>query len=259
MFVENFFSFLAGLSEHMAVPKSLTLVYENGLWGTSVSQLEKKFAKKEGYQVTGDVTYDAKDTDFEEALAHVRQASPSIILQASYAQDAVLFIKGYKEKQIDPVAILGMNAGFISPSFIHDLGSDAEYVLSREVWARDLGEKKPLVTAIDDLFKERYGRNMTGNSARTFTAFIVLADAMNRAGSLEPAEIRNALLDTNIEGDRLIMPWDGVRFDPATGQNLLGKGIIVQVQEGHYQTVWPQSLAAKPVAWPMPSWLKRSS
>lgn len=98
---------------------------------------------------------------------------------------------------------------------------------------------------------------MTGNSARAFTGIMVLADALNRASTLEPKEFREALLNTNLPADHLIMPWKGVKFDPKTGQNILGKGIIVQIQAGKYCTVWPWDLATCPVKWPMPAWSQR--
>jgi branched-chain amino acid transport system substrate-binding protein len=91
---------------------------------------------------------------------------------------------------------------------------------------------------------------MSGNSARSFTALMVLADALNRAPGLGSEAIRKGLLQTDLKADDLIMPWDGIRFDPETGQNLLGKGIIVQVQQGRYVTVWPDSLAVRPPIWP---------
>jgi branched-chain amino acid transport system substrate-binding protein len=49
------------------------------------------------------------------------------------------------------------------------------------------------------------------------------------------------------------MPWKGVKFDE-TGQNTLGAGILVQVRDGKYATVWPFDLASKDVVWPMPKW-----
>jgi branched-chain amino acid transport system substrate-binding protein len=52
------------------------------------------------------------------------------------------------------------------------------------------------------------------------------------------------------------MPWGGVQYD-ATGQNKLGAGIIVQVQDGKYATVWPFALASKDVTWPLPAWAER--
>lgn len=259
IFAENFFTFLAELSEKKKIEanKKVILVYENRLWGTSVSRAERKMALKHDYQIAGDVPYDAGARSFTSELQGIKTALPGIILQASYEQDAILLLQGYKRSNIAPAAILGMDAGFISPSFLTTLGPDAEYVLSREVWALDLGSSKPLVKTVNALFRKQFGRDMTGNSARTFTGLIVLADALNRARTLEPQKIREALLGTDITSEQLIMPWSGVKFDPATGQNILGKGIIVQVQQGKYRTVWPWELADLPVIWPMPSWAER--
>jgi branched-chain amino acid transport system substrate-binding protein len=85
---------------------------------------------------------------------------------------------------------------------------------------------------------------------------MVMADAINRAGSTEPEAIRKALAATDIPGSKLIMPWKGVKFD-ATGQNTLGQGILVQIVDGKYNTVWPFAMAAREVVWPMPKWDQR--
>ena len=49
------------------------------------------------------------------------------------------------------------------------------------------------------------------------------------------------------------MPWKGVKFDDA-GQNTEGAGILVQIRDGKYNTVWPFELASHEVVWPMPKW-----
>jgi basic membrane lipoprotein Med (substrate-binding protein (PBP1-ABC) superfamily) len=107
------------------------------------------------------------------------------------------------------------------------------------------------------MFKDRYGTDMTGNSARAFTGMLVLAEAINRAGSTEPHAIRKALVETNLGSDELIMPWHGVMFDQETHQNILGKGIICQIIDQEYYTVWPGNLATKELIWPMPMWSER--
>jgi branched-chain amino acid transport system substrate-binding protein len=259
MFARNFFTFLSEFSttQNIDLPKRLVLVFENRLWGTSVAQAERKIALRTGYDIIEEIPYDSNAPDFAEELKRIRSSLPAVILQASYETDAIAFMSGYRAHEINPLAILAMNAGFISPQFLKRLGTDGNFVMSREVWALDIGSKKPLVTAVNELFLKKFGRNMTGNSARTFTGVIVLADAINRAASFELTSIRDALLNTDIKQDRLIMPWDGVKFDPNTGQNISGKGIIVQVQDGQYWTVWPWDLASKPVIWPMPAWTAR--
>ena len=76
----------------------------------------------------------------------------------------------------------------------------------------------------------------------------MLADAINRAGSAKPEEIRKALIATDIPGAQTIMPWKGIKFDE-TGQNTLCNPVIQQVVDGTYKTVWPFDLASREVMW----------
>lgn len=261
IFAQNFFTFFSDINAQLGIqiPKRLVLVYENRLWGTSVSRAERKLALKYDYEIVGDIPYDTTQADFDKELEAIKAAMPGVILQSSYDHDSIAFMRGYKKEKITPVAIMAMDAGFVSTSFMESLGKDGEYILSREAWALDIGRKKPLVHAVNDRFKKKTGRDMTGHSARAFTGLIVLADAMNRAAALAPEAIRAALMATDLSSEQLIMPWDGVRFDPDTGQNILGRGIIVQVQGGQYRTVWPLELSANIVVWPFPAWPEKNS
>lgn len=251
MFSQNFFEFLNDMRTKGLLPRTLplTLVYENGLWGTSVAQAQQRLAWQHGYRIALDVPYAVSAGSFQQELERITSAMPGVILQASYTHDALVFVKGYRLAPVQPIAILGMDSGFVSPQFIPTLGGDSENILSREVWALDQSEKKPIVKQVNDLFRQRYHRDMTGSSARSFTGLIVLAEAINRAEDLTPKAVRAALIQTDLGADELIMPWEGIRFDPATGQNTLGKGIIVQVQRGRYVTVWPDALAVSAPVW----------
>jgi len=189
-------------------------------------------------------------------VQRLKAANPDLIMQSSYLGDAILSMKTYKELGVAPDALLANDAGFNDSEFLKTLGKDGEYILSREVWALDLAGKNPLIKQVNDIYFKRFQNNFNGNSARSFTGMFVLADAINRAGSTDPAAIQKALAATDIPGSKLIMPWKGVRFD-ANGQNMLGAGIIVQVQDGKYVTVWPFDLASRDLIWPMPKWDQR--
>jgi len=256
VFTENFFIFLDELSQEpgLDVSRLLVLLFENRLFGTNVSRVERKFAGHYGFNILHSIPYDSRAETFENELQQVEDTMPAIILQTSYSRDAVAFMRGYKSRGIHPVAILGMNAGFISPSFLASLGTDGNFILSREVWASDIARKNKDAREVNELFRARSGRNLNGNSSRAFTGLIVLADALNRSATLDNEEIRQALRETDMNAKDLIMPWDGVRFDGETGENLLGRGIIVQIQNEQYVTVWPKNLASAPVIWPMPFW-----
>jgi branched-chain amino acid transport system substrate-binding protein len=259
-FSENFFKFLEDMKKKGQGVSKVALMYENTLFGTDVGKFEKRYAEKYGYQVVADVPYDAKSTNLNSEIQRVKSAGPEVLLQASYTNDAILSTRTMKELDFRPKAILAMDAGHSSSEFIPTMGKDAEGILSREVWSLDLGAKKPIVRQVNELFRKKTQQtrgqaiDMDGTSARSFVGMLVLAEAINRAGSTEPERIRTALEQTNLGADALIMPWQGVRFDPKTHQNTLGQGIIVQIQEGKYRTVYPFDLAVAEVKWPLSGW-----
>ena len=257
LFVHNAFEFLRELEAKKGIkPGVVVSLNENGLWGTETTKLQAKLAPDYKMNLAKQVLYPAKTTQLTSEVQTLKAANPNLVLQSSYTADAILAMKTYKELGFSPDMILANNAGFTDTDFIRTLGKDAEYIITREVWALDLAGRKPLIKQVNDLFNSRYKINFTGNSSRTFTGLMVMADAINRAGSTEPEAIRKALAATDMPGAKLIMPWAGVKFD-ATGQNTLGQGILVQIVDGKYNTVWPFAMASRDVVWPMPKWEQR--
>ena len=259
LFVHNFFDFLKELEAKKKFKVGAIATFnENTLWGNETTKLQAKLAPERGYNIVKQVTYPAKSTQLTSEVQTLKAANPSLVMQSSYLGDALLSMKTYKELGFSPDMILANNAGFTDTEFIKTLGKDAEYVITREVWALDLATRNPLIKSVNDLFQARYKINFTGNSSRTFTGLMVLADAINRAASVEPEAIRKALTETDLKAEGLIMPWQGVKFD-ATGQNILGRGTLVQIVDGKYNTVYPFNLATRDVTWPMPKWDQRKA
>ncbi len=257
LFVHNFFDFLKELKQKKGISvERIGLMNENTLFGNDTTKIETKLANEQGYKLVSSVTYPAKSTQLTSEVQTLKAAAPQVVMQASYLGDALLAMKSYKELGFTPDMIMANGAGFSDTEFIKTLGKDAEYVISRDIWALDLAAQNPLIKQVNDLFRARYKIDFTGNSSRTFTGLMVLADALNRAGSTEPEALRKALAETDIPGSKLIMPWKGVKFD-ATGQNVNGSGILVQIRDGKYTTVWPFDVATKELVWPMPKWDQR--
>jgi len=253
LFVRNAFEFVKDVeaAKKIKVATMATLA-ENTLFGNEAAKLQAKYGAEHGYSIVKQVSYPAKTTQLTSEVQTLKAANAQVLLQSSYSE-AILSMKTYKELGYLPDMLIANDAGFADTEFTKTLGKDAEYVVSREVWALDLGDRKPIIRKVDDLFRSRNKIDLTGNSARSFTGLMVLADAINRAASTDPEAIRAALAATDIAADKLIMPWKGVKFD-ATGQNALGAGILVQVRDGQYRTVWPFDLASREVVWPMPRW-----
>jgi branched-chain amino acid transport system substrate-binding protein len=257
IFAHDQFSFLKDLAaQKKQKVQTLGVLYENTEFGSNVGKEDLKYAQEYGYKVVADVSYTNNATDVTSEVGRLINANPDVLLHASYITDAILFTKTFKEMGFNPKGMLTM-AGYIEPGYLPAVKADGNFVIVRSTFALDLAKKKPLVGQVADLFKKKFGIEMSENAARSFMAPFVLAEAISRAKSAEAEAIVKALRDTNIPGDQVIYPWKGIQFDPKTQQNVHATGTLVQIQDQQYVTVWPFESAAKDVVWPFPAWKSR--
>ena len=106
------------------------------------------------------------------------------------------------------------------------------------------------------MLEESYDIGFTGFSARAFTGMQCLAEAINRAGSIDPEEIQAALKNTDIDGEDTVMQWEGIKFDD-NGQNLYGMPMFVQNRDGEQEIVYPLDVATVEPIIPFPAWKDR--
>jgi branched-chain amino acid transport system substrate-binding protein len=252
---QDFFTFLRDVNKTSdTLVKTVAIVSENTLWGQEFAKsVEGYFKDFPEFKLVAKVAYAQGTTDVSSEVQRLIAAKPDVVMHASYDAEAILFAKTYKSFGFQPKGIMAIGAAFGSGAFRGALGEDANHFLVREHWARDLATKNALIGEVAKLYEKTYGKPMDGTPARAFQATLVLADAINRAGSADPAKIRNALAATNIPADQLIMPWEGVRFDEH-GQNTLTRGIFIQTQDGVPATVWPFDFAQAKLVWPRPAW-----
>jgi len=236
--------------------KTIAVIYEDTLYGSDSSRIEKGLAAKAGYQVVADIPYRRAATSLTSEVQKLKAANPDVLFPTSYASDAILLCKASKDLDYNPAVIMAQNAGHTDPSFVEAMEKNVDGISSRTEFSLDLAKHKPMLTEINDLFKKRSGRDFSGTSARCFVGFLVLCDAINRAGSTKPEAIREALTKTHIPAEQLITPWRGVKFDE-TGQNILVDAIVIQYQGGKPYTVWPFDLATKEMIYPIPKWSER--
>ncbi|NCF27717.1 MAG: ABC transporter substrate-binding protein [Gammaproteobacteria bacterium] len=238
--------------------KSVSIFHEDTLWGTDSGSVQNKMAKENGYKVLQKIAYRAKTTSLTPSVQILKAADADVFLPSSYTSDAMLFMRTAKELDFNPKLLVAQNAGYTDPTFVATLGNDAEGVITRSPFNTDLAKTIPLINEVNAAFKKHSdGRDLSDVPVRAFTGFMVLADAINRAGSTDPEKIRKALTETNMPSDQLIVPWKGIKFGP-DGQNQLVRGILMQVQKGKYCTVYPFDLASCELVYPMPTWSEKA-
>ena len=238
--------------------KTIGIVAEDTLWGQDSAMVVKKKAPELGFEVVVDIAYPHEATDVEAEVLRVKRANPDVIIMASYIADALLFQKNYKKYDVN-IPILANGTGHIRPQFVQTLGSDVNYVMARQTWADVIIKGNPIAQKVHAELKKAYGEasGLSDIAARTYIGFMTLMDAVNRAGSKDPAAVQKALMETNIPGKLLALPWDGVKFDAETHQNIYSRVMIIQYQDQVQKVIWPWNMAETEVVWKLPPWSQR--
>ena len=152
-----------------------------------------------------------------------------------------------------PPIIIGDDSGFSDPAFIPNVGELAQGTLNRSAF--DAGKPGTSSYIINEMFKKKHNRDLDDTSARWMQGLFVLADAINRAGSTDPAKIQAALKATDLKQNQLMIGYQGVKFDE-TGQNVLAATYLIQLRGKEYVSVWPENLATHKLELPMKGWHK---
>ncbi|MGZ5906801.1 MAG: ABC transporter substrate-binding protein [Reyranella sp.] len=231
---------------------SVAIVHENTEYGNSVASVIAEVFGKDGLPVTQNISYSANSTDVQPQVLQLKEKNPDALIFISYTSDAILYAKTMKELNWKPGIMIADDAGFNDPSFVKTMGSSVEGLVNRSAFAG--GKPGTVPYLFNELYKKKSGgADLDDVSARGLEGFLVMADAINRAGSTDPAKIRDALKATDLKADQMVPGYDGVKFDDK-GQNTLASSLITQMRGGQYVAVWPKDRATTEVILPYKGW-----
>lgn len=231
---------------------SIALVHENTEYGKSVSGVIADVFKQDGWNITQNISYSANSTDVQPQVLQLKEKNPDVAIFISYTSDAILYTKTMKELNWKPSILIADDAGFNDPKYVKEMGSQVEGLISRTSFAT--GKPGSVAAICDALYRKKTGGDgLDDGSGRGLQGFLVLADAINRAGSTDPAKIRDALKATDLKKEQMVAGYNGVKFD-AKGQNTLASSIVTQMRGGKYVAVWPKANATADLVLPYKGW-----
>src|SRR5262245_43933636 len=230
---------------------TIAVVNENTEYGNSVASVIKEVFAKDGLNVTQVIPYSANTTDVQPQVLQLKEKSPDVVIFISYTSDAILYAKTMKDLNWKPAIMIADNAGFNDPSFVSSSGALVEGLVNRSSFAP--GKPGTLSALVNDLYKKKNNVDLDDASARAMQGMLILADAINRAGSTDAAKIQAALRATDLKVNQVVTGYNGVKFDEK-GQNILASSLITQMQGGRYVPVWPNDKAAGELKLPYKGW-----
>jgi branched-chain amino acid transport system substrate-binding protein len=248
---KSYGQFLAGLKQAGSIGDGVALLAEKTAGGTAEAAALDEALKAAGFNAAAHILFPPNAADLSRQAVQLRNGHADTIIVIGHADDAILLAKTLKTLDYKPKLLIGDGAVFTDPAFVAAVGNLAQGVIGRSVW--EPGKPDSPAAIVNGLYKAKAGRDLDDAAANAIQGFLVLADAINRAGSTDPAAIRKALRDTELPPAQLIVGYDGVKFDE-TGRNSLAATYLVQLQGKQFTAVWPQARATGKLALPFRGW-----
>jgi branched-chain amino acid transport system substrate-binding protein len=232
-------------------PKDLriAIIHEDALYGTTVAEYQVAAAKAAGLNVVEVLPYSAKAVDLSSLLLRLRGANAEVVLATSYQNDTVLFFRQMGETDYRPKAIIGAGGGYSMQDTVNAVGADNMHGVFDIDFTQYLTNEAgaPGIGAFVQAYEKKYGTApRSGHSLANYAGAMMFFDAIDAAGSMEPAKIRQAVLALDKPMGSYPTGW-GAKFDQ-NGQNTRGLPSVMQWLDGQLTTVFPPDAAvAEPV------------
>lgn len=153
---------------------------------------EEEYAKNGG-KIVATEAFLQKDQDFKAALTKLRASNPEVIYIPAYYEEVSKIIKQARELGIT-VPLIGVD-GWDSPKLPEMAGAAA---LNNTFFSNHYSteDKDPRIVKFVEDYKKEYGQTPDALAVLGYDGALMLIDAITRAGSTDPAKIKDALAQT---------------------------------------------------------------
>ena len=229
----------------------IALVNENTEYGTSTGNAIIAAATAKGLKIDTRIAYNANSSDVSAQVLQLKSFDADVVIFVSYTSDAILFMKTMHTLNWKPPMLIGDDSGFSDNAFIEAVGALAQGAINRSSFS--LGAADSASSVVNGLYAKHAGHALDDTSARGMQGFLALMEAINRAGSTDPAKIQAALVSQDLKPAQLMIGYNGIKYD-AKGQNTLAATLLVQLDGKTYVSVWPDKAAAHFATMPFKGW-----
>jgi branched-chain amino acid transport system substrate-binding protein len=200
-----------------------------------------KFFTDSFKELTGDdnaildtVSYNTQDTDFTAQLTSIKEQNPDVIFAPGNYTESALLTKQARDLGID-IPILGGDT-WETPEFIDIAKDDAEGVVLSTFYTTEVPITSMSETFLD-AYREKYDKEPAAVTALGFDAYLVILEAIERAGTTDPVAIKEEIAKTSgFEGAAGVVTLD-------ENGDATKNAIIKQVKNGQFEylaTVEPE-------------------
>ena len=182
----------AFVAVNMLKAKKIALLTSDNDFGRTLAEGVRTYLKGQDAAIVYQQTYPFKEKDFKPYLAKIKETAPDLIFASGYYFQTGPIVKQAREMGIK-TQIVG-EEGADSPKFLEIAGPAAEGFIITTNLNRD--DKRPEVQAFLKEYRNRYGIEPDMVGASAYDAFMIIVDAVKRAGGTKGPAVRKAIAAT---------------------------------------------------------------
>ena len=246
--ISEYHTALKSFLKNVAHVKTVAILYENTLFGQSQSQEFVKRCKGLGLQVVIKEDYEVGTSDFEQ-IVKINNRRPDLfyMIASSVGTDASSMVRKAKELNLNAKLFVGGGAGFTLSKFQENSGSASDYVFAATLWTPSV--QYPGASDYFNKFVAKYNEPTEYHGAQAYAAMYVIADALKRAQSHTPHDVRDALAETDIM--TVFGPVKFISYGKKKFQNKIPT-FLGQWLNRKFEAVWPKTICTVKYVYPTP-------
>jgi branched-chain amino acid transport system substrate-binding protein len=220
--------------------KTLAIASDNTAAAMASLAAIKKYAGELGLTIVAQKVWTPPLSDPDEIASAIKASNADLIWGgATTLTDTSGLVQALRAHKVK-AAMLGAGSQFLTEAFIKAVGgADKVNGLATIVGDGVLKGMEPLNAE----FEAVHHHPMIEDMADTYAEVWMIKEALEKAGSADPAKVRDALASLDItSGPASFVPSGEVKFDE-TGQNVTASVAIEQWQDGKIVTVAPANAA----------------
>ena len=202
---------LAKLAKDQLKAKTAALIYDMSQdYSVGLATFFKKEFVAAGGKIVSETKFKSGDRDFTPQLSSIKETNPDVICAPIYYTECALLARQAREMDLK-VPILGGD-GLQAPELLELGGSAVENIYFTTHFHKDMITSEAGKKFLQIFEAEYPNKEPDAFTAMAADAYLLMLDAIKRAGSAESTKIREALLNTkDFEGvtGKLTMKPDG--------------------------------------------------
>jgi len=219
--------------------KRVAILARNDLFPLAIGQEMEKSAKARKLEVVMSEKYAIGTMDHASAITQMRAAKPDWIFATGYINDLILIRKQMKDLGVQ-APVVTMIAGPAYQEFIDAAGPLAENISIAAWWHPAVRYKGTDVFGSTEEFNKAWAAKFKSEpdyaQASAAAAGAVLQIAIEKAGTIEPAKVRDSLAGLDV-----VTFYGRIKFGP-TGQVTSLEPPVFQIQGGKPMVIVPDMI-----------------